>query len=208
VHTCYSHDCSTSLQELSSFIKRTNLDGVVITDHNTVEGALKLSEIKNKGFLVIPGIEISSKKGHIIGLNITEIIPPNLSIKDTVTKIHKLGGIAIVPHPSAIFKGGIGLSQNIKTFGIDAIEVYNSANIPFSILTFLNKKLAKQTGLPYSAGSDSHILETVGLSYIIIEKNQIRLNINDVIKVLMNGETVAFGKPMSWRSRLKKMLNK
>jgi len=44
VHTCYSGDCSTSLRDVISYSKKKGLDGVVITYHNTVEGALKLQK--------------------------------------------------------------------------------------------------------------------------------------------------------------------
>ena len=77
VHTLYSHDSKTSLKEVLVYAKRRGLDGVAITDHDAVEGAIKLSELCNKNddsFIVIQGLEVSSKHGHILALNVNELI--------------------------------------------------------------------------------------------------------------------------------------
>ncbi|MCD6325872.1 PHP domain-containing protein, partial [Candidatus Bathyarchaeota archaeon] len=75
VHTCYSGDCSTSLRDVISYSKKKGLDGVVITDHNTVEGALKLQKNSDNERIIIPGIEVSTNAGHILGINVTTPIP-------------------------------------------------------------------------------------------------------------------------------------
>jgi len=86
------------------YAKRNGLDGVAITDHNTVKGALKLVKRKPRGLIVIPGIEVSTQQGHLLGLNVKTLIPPNLSIKKTIELIHEDGGIAVIPHPFAFIK--------------------------------------------------------------------------------------------------------
>ena len=53
VHTCYSCDSSITLKEVVVFAKKRGLDGVAVTDHNTVKGALKL---KTRDLLIVPGI--------------------------------------------------------------------------------------------------------------------------------------------------------
>jgi len=75
VHTCYSGDCATTLEEVVSQSKRKGLNGVAITDHNTVEGAPKLIQRKNADLMIIPGIEVSTTRGHILGINVTMPIP-------------------------------------------------------------------------------------------------------------------------------------
>jgi predicted metal-dependent phosphoesterase TrpH len=204
VHTCYSHDCRTSLKEVISYSQKKGLDGIAITDHNTVKGALKLIKLKKMGILIIPGIEISTNQGHIIGINVKIPIPSKLSIEETIFRIHKMGGFVIVPHPSALFKGGIGLHKKKFLNDVDAVEVVNSSNFPFSILTHLNKNYANSNGLPQTAGSDSHMSETIGLAYTLIEKTS-NLEIEEVIQSIKKGLVTPFGKGKSFRYRIKKI---
>jgi predicted metal-dependent phosphoesterase TrpH len=205
VHTCYSRDCSTTLEEVVSYAEKKGLSGVAITDHDTVEGALRLLK-KNPRIIVIPGIEISSDQGHILGINLTKRIPRGLSVRETTDRIHEAGGIAIAAHPSTMFKSGIGLSRKVASYGLDGIEVINSALIPFSLLTYLNKRLGTGLGLPQTAGSDSHIPETIGLAYTMIDNPESEASTEDIVHAVKRGQTVPFGMPTPWRLRLKKIM--
>jgi len=205
VHTCYSDDCSTSLREVIGYSKRKGLDGVAITDHNTVEGALNLLEKNNnEDFIIIPGIEVSTEAGHILGINVSRPIPRGLSVKEAVEKIHEAGGIAIAAHPSAIYKSGIGLSRKILSQGIDAVEVINSSVFPFHLLNYLSRKLACRTKLPQTGGSDSHLPETIGLAYTIV-KGEKGNSIEEIVHMVKKGMCIPYGKPVPWRLRLRKL---
>jgi predicted metal-dependent phosphoesterase TrpH len=50
-------------------------------------------------------MEVSSRDGHIVALNVSELIPKSLSAVETVERIHKAGGVAIACHPYVYFKG-------------------------------------------------------------------------------------------------------
>ena len=76
-----------------------------MTDHNQIEGSLKIA--RETDFLIIPGMEVSSADGHIVALNLKELIPRGLSAAETVDRIHRAGGIAIAVHPYAWFKGSL-----------------------------------------------------------------------------------------------------
>ena len=208
VHTCYSHDCTTSLKEVVLYAKRNGLDGVAITDHNTVEGALKLVKRKPRGLIVIPGIEVSTQQGHLLGLNVKTLIPPNFSIKKTIELIHEDGGIAVIPHPFAFIKEGIRPNKNFKSYGLDAIEVANSSNFPFFIMSYLASRFAENMNLPKTGGSDSHIPDTIGLAYTIIENAKADPETDDIIQAIKEGMIVPVGKAIPWMLRLKKMFKK
>jgi len=208
VHTRYSDDCSTSLRDVITYSKRKGLDGVAITDHNTVEGALRLLENNTDDLIIIPGIEVSTKDGHILGINVAKSIPRGLSIEETVKKIHEAGGIAIAAHPSAIYKSGIGLSGKILSQGIDAVEVINSSALPFLLLSYLSRRLACRVRLPQTGGSDSHLPETIGLAYTIVNGVDEKSEIEEIIRMVKNGMCVPYGKPVPWRLRLRKILRK
>ena len=195
-HTCYSHDARITLKESIQYAKKRELDGIAITDHDTVQGARKL--YKQKDLLVVPGIEVSSRHGHILGLNITEPIQPGLNITETVEKIRLLGGIAVIAHPAAVIKTGMG--STIKSAsGIDAVEVMNASAFPFALSTYLGRRLARRLGLPQTGGSDSHYPEEIGSAYSVIDANS---NRDDIIEAIIKGETEPVGRPISWMRRL------
>jgi len=206
VHTRYSDDCSTSLKDVIAYSKKKGLNGVAITDHDTVEGALRLIENNNDDVTIIPGIEVSTIDGHILGINVAKPIPCGLSIEETVELIHEAGGIAIAAHPSAIYKSGIGLSWKKLSQGIDAVEVINSSVFPFFLLSYLNRRLAHRAGLPQTGGSDSHLPETIGLAYTIVNGVDENSEIEEIINMIKNGMCMPCGKPVPWRLRLRKIL--
>jgi len=206
IHTCYSGDSSISLRDLFTEIKRKNLDGVAITDHDTVEGALEACKIvlelePEDRPIVIPGIEVSAKEGHIIGLNVTEPIPRGLGVEETIERIHEAGGIAIAAHPQTFFKDGIGLSPRILSFGLNAIEVINSSLFPFKPLVKACEKFAKQYNLPQTAGSDSHIVEAIGLAYTLINVEE--RSVDSIVESIKKGLTTPLGAGMSFMLRMK-----
>ncbi len=90
---------SAILKKASHHLK---LDVVAITDHDEIRGALEAVMLAPYyGIEVIPGTEISTRDGHLLGLFINKIIPPGLSLIDSLLRIGDLGGIAIAAHPSA-----------------------------------------------------------------------------------------------------------
>ena len=137
VHTIHSRDSLITPKDLVFYAKKRGLTAVAITDHDTIEGALKIA--KETDFLIIPGIEVSSRSGHIIGLNLQEPVPKGLSPDETVDKIHEAGGIAVACHPFAIFKGSIGEHASAK---FDAIETINASAFPFNRSTKKAQEIA------------------------------------------------------------------
>jgi predicted metal-dependent phosphoesterase TrpH len=176
------------------------LNGVAVTDHNTLAGAIRLVKAKHKGLIVIPGIEIETLQGHMLALNVTTPIPKKLSASETVERIHEAGGIAVACHPRVIFKMGWS-PQTFSDVKIDAIEVVNSAAFPFFLSTRLSRRLAKRFSLSETAGSDSHLPQTIGMAYTLINADP---KIEEIIQAIKEGATVACGKPIPWAMRCKK----
>ncbi|MCX6695784.1 MAG: PHP domain-containing protein [Candidatus Altiarchaeota archaeon] len=156
VHSSFSDGRSTP-KEIVEHAKRIGLSGVAITDHDAIAGSLEALRYASKDFEVIPGMEVSSKDGHIIALDVKEVIPRDLSAKETVDRIHALGGIAIAAHPYDSWRNGVG--DLILTAGFDAVEIENGH-------TLYNKKdvvgICKKHGLKMVGGTDAHLLEEVG----------------------------------------------
>jgi len=198
VHTCYSEDATTTLKEVVYYAKKNGLDGVAITDHETIRGALKLAR-KNQ-LTIIPGLEVETLRGHILALNITTLIPPKLSLTETVQKIHDAGGVAVIAHPAVVLKTGLGLMITSNS-NIDAVEVINSASFPFFLSTYLGRRLAKRLNLPQTAGSDSHHALEIGTAYTLVDADS---NIADVAEAIRKGAITPWGKPITWMKRVQR----
>jgi len=196
VHTCYSYDAVTTLKEVGAYSKKRGLDGVAITDHDTLLGALRL--IHKSKLIVIQGMEISALGGHVLALNITTPIPPKLSLSETVQRIHEAGGIAVAAHPTFVYKST--LSRQVTSY--DAIEVINSAAIPFQLFRCLNRKLATRLNLPQTAGSDSHYAPEIGAAYTVVKADP---DVDEIVQAIKGGRTLPLGKPIPWRVRLRRV---
>lgn len=196
VHTCYSHDAVTTLEEVIAYSKKRGLNGIAVTDHNTLEGVLKLQG--KTDFLVIPGVEVSTKQGHVLAINITTPIPPALGIYETIERIHEAGGIAVAAHPTTLAKGELRKKMGS---GFDAIEVINTSAVPFFFSVYLNRKIARHLNLPQTAGSDAHCPFEIGTAYTIIDANA---KPDEIVEAIRKGATVPYGKPIPWRMRIRR----
>ena len=197
IHTNYSQDSTITPKQLVMFAKKSGMDAVAVTDHDTIEGALETSK-QCKDFLVIPGIEVTTRHGHVLGLNVHERIPPTLDVTTTIQKIHKAGGIAIAAHPTALLRGKL---RNHMTEEFDAVEVTNASSIPFRFSNRANRKIAEELNLPQTGGSDAHYAPEIGMAYSAIEAS---LEKEEIIAAIRNGKTKACGRAIPWSMRLKR----
>lgn len=198
VHTCYSADSLITPEELVFYAKKRGLDGVAVTDHGRLDGALKIAA--ETDFLIVPGIEIASSDGHVVGLNVTEPVSGKLSADETVDRIHGAGGIAVACHPVGLFKGGLGKHINLS---FDAVEVINSSAIPFSYAVKQSMKIASRLGKPRLAGSDAHYGPEIGCAYTVVNAEP---NVDNVVKAISRGMCQPFGNSIPWTIRLKRMI--
>jgi predicted metal-dependent phosphoesterase TrpH len=191
VHSEYSRDSNSSHRDIIEVACKRGLDGFAICDHDTVEGGLSCAEKALELGLeitVIPGVEVSSSKGHILVLGVRENIEPLLSPEETIVKARKLGGTVIIPHPFKRSSHGIG---NFEGLDIDAVEVFNSR----CLFNSANRKAlgeAKRLGIPGVAGSDSHIPEMVGQAYTEIDAPE--NTVEAVLKAIREGKVSPAGK--------------
>lgn len=196
VHSRYSLDSLISPNELILYAKRAGLNGVAVTDHDRLDGASRIA--KETDFLIVPGMEISTLGGHVLGLNVRDAVPRGLSVDETVDRIHHAGGIAVACHPTAFFKGSLRKNVNSK---FDAVEVINSAAFPFSYCASRSEKIASQLELPRVAGSDAHYGPEIGSAHTLVEAEP---NVDDIINAIRKGLCRPMGKPIPLAMRLKR----
>lgn len=196
VHTTYSADSLVTLEALVFWAKKRGLDAVAVTDHNQIEGALKFA--KETDFLIIPGTEVSSKNGHIVALNVREVIPRGLNAEETVEQIHAAGGIAVACHPFALFKGSLGKHANGK---FDAVETINASASPFKRSVRKAEELAARFKLPRLAGTDAHYAPSIGYAYTVVDAEP---KAEAIAKAIAAGHCEPFGEPVPLKLKLKK----
>ncbi|RLI05513.1 hypothetical protein DRO22_02635 [Candidatus Bathyarchaeota archaeon] len=176
IHSKYSFDSILEPKKIIKVAKKRGLDGVAITDHNTIKGSLEAKKInEDEDFLVIVGSEISTEAGDIIGLFLSEEIKSRNSI-EVIEEIKEQGGIVVLPHPYRGHKLNEELIEKI-----DAIEVFNARSS--KIENERSVKLAERYDKPVIAGSDAHFASEIGLGISTITKKG---RTEDMRKLLLN----------------------
>ena len=165
MHTGYSPDSATELEDFVARCVKTGLDCIAVTDHNTIQGALKVQAMAP--FRVIIGEEIKSAGGEIIGLFLQETVPRDLPPLETVKRIKDQGGLVSIPHPFDHFRRSVISREALHEVlpHVDIMEAFNARNT----LQGDNRKaeaLAREHGILTSAVSDSHTLIEMGRTYV------------------------------------------
>ncbi|MGV9205011.1 MAG: PHP domain-containing protein [Promethearchaeia archaeon] len=197
VHTIFSGDSLITPEALVKYAKLKNLDGFAITDHNNMRAFKQVSEAtKQEDLVVIPGIEIETDIGEVIGLFLeTELDFPDDNFFTIIKKIRAHGGIIVVPHPFDILRDN-HLKMNLLTEKItekyvDGIEIINAR----IILRDCVKKAAaycKTHGLFETGGSDAHTPQEIGQAYTAIW-NYPDLSLESIKNALLKGHCRSMG---------------
>ena len=176
VHTTSSDGMMSAAMVLNYVAVNTQLDVLAITDHNTLDGWLRARDFKSRpdndhlaDLDLIPGIEISSRDGHIIGLWVEKMIPRDMSAADTIAAIHEQGGLALSPHPYAWLPGlkeFAGVGGLFTELPFDAVELRNSTPTE----TFNNYRTAftnrrRANPIAEYGGSDAHFLWAISRTW-------------------------------------------
>lgn len=195
IHSQYSPDSSTKIDDIIKKSIEDNINIIAISDHNTVDGSkLAIKKTKNiENLLIIPSIEISSSKGHILGFGCEEVVPRDLEPDETIDLIHDQGGLAIIPHPYCFYRHGLFCKANQNKLNFDAIEVKNARFI-VGYANLKAKKLASKNNIPGLGASDSHYIDFLGDAYSLID---CELDIDSVLKSIKKNQIEAHGKGTS-----------
>lgn len=168
VHTMWSGDSTTTPDELAAAVAESAIDVICITDHGTIDGAVHLSESGLLGCRVVIGQEVATAAGEIIGLFLTERIPPGLTPQQVAEAIRAQGGIVYVPHP---FDGlrraldGDAMRALAEQGLVDVVEVVN-AKTAGDVASAQASAFVATFALAAGAGSDSHVPNAVGAAYL------------------------------------------
>ena len=197
-HSALSHDGRDPVERLLEQAEAVGLDVLAVTDHDAIEASLEAADLAPDYDLIgVPGLEVTSREGHVLALGVREVVPAGLPFGETLGRIHELGGIAVIPHPFQKSRSGVGVNVSGDELAeADAIEVYNSR-----LLTGRGNRRARRfaevRGLPMTAGSDAHIAEMVGQAVTHLDPEE--PTAEGVVDAIRAGRTEPGGKRTPWR---------
>ncbi len=160
-HTIYSKDGLTNLEKLLATCQRKNIDRVVITDHNTIQGALLARALDPDRFIV--GEEIMTLSGELLAVFVSEEVPRDLPPSEAITRLRDQGAFISVSHPFDALRSGHWAPVDLIAIlpYVDAIETLNAR----CLLPVYNRRaqsFALQHNLAGTAGSDAHAAFEIG----------------------------------------------
>lgn len=163
LHTSASFDCRVEPHKVLQRCRALGLGPVAVTDHDTIDGALRLAAT-NPGRLVI-GQEITTTHGELIGLFLRERVTSGLTVGEAAMRIKDQGGLVYLQHPYDAFRRH-PREEQIEAISdlIDVVEVFNGRSDPAA--NRRAEELCEILGVVAGAGSDAHTLPELGCVYV------------------------------------------
>jgi predicted metal-dependent phosphoesterase TrpH len=166
-HTSYSEDSLLTPEKLVRACRGKGIQRLVITDHNTIKGAVQAKELDPE--MVVIGEEIKTSQGELLAAYLHEEIPPGLSPLETIALLREQEAFIYVAHPFDFARSGhwplAGLLE--ITPYIDAIEIFNARNM-WPLANLRAQNFARQQGVLGTVGSDAHTAFELGMATMLL----------------------------------------
>ena len=179
------YDCDISIRDQLERANVLGLDAIFVTNHNTLDGYYQLLQYKNdhakfKHIDVFPAEEITTDNGaHVLAYGIYDTISPGLSIDEIIDEVSSQGGVSSAPHPFSLLDA---LRDSAKK--CDMVEVFNSNNVDV-LSNARATEFALENNMTQVAGSDSHVLSTLGRCVNVIDSEN---NLDDLLHAMKHGK--------------------
>jgi predicted metal-dependent phosphoesterase TrpH len=166
-HTIFSKDSLTEPRKLIDTCKRKGIDRVVVTDHNTIDGALRCKELDPER--VIVGEEIMTTEGELLAAYVREEIPPGLSPMEAISHLREQEAFISVSHPFDVHRKGHWKEEDLLKIllHVDAIETFNSRCM-LPRFNFRAQDFAVEHGILGTYGSDAHAAFELGRGTLLL----------------------------------------
>lgn len=167
-HSIFSKDSLTTPLKLVQAARRKGIDRLVVTDHNTIRGAIEAKKIDPE--LVVIGEEILTTQGEILAAFVSEEIPAKLQPREAIRRLRDQGAFISVSHPFDERRGW--KEQDLLEIipFVDAIEVFNAR----CFLSSYNQRAAEfahEHDLLGTTGSDAHTVRELGRAVSVLEQD-------------------------------------
>ena len=185
-------DAVSEPEEVVRAAQKRGLDVVCVTDHDTIEGALRAKRVKAEVEVVV-GEEVSSAGGEILGLFVNENIPRGLAPEETIDRIHDMGGVAVAPHPFSAHCSSV--EERLFELELDGIEMFNAFHRD-GYANDLAQRVCKHLDVARTGGSDAHAPMMVGDGYTTFDGS----TAEELRKALLRKETNYGGQTTTFRN--------
>jgi len=174
IHSDLGDGLSTPVAILDA-AEQAGLDVIALTDHDDIRGSFLLRDLasrKRSRVQVVTGIEVTTRSGHLLALYLEDEVPMLRPLDETLTKIHRAGGVAIVPHPLSYLTFSVGeralrecAARSEPECRVDGIELRNpsyAGRVREQRARWLNQHVlhVAETG-----SSDAHQANLVGTAW-------------------------------------------
>jgi predicted metal-dependent phosphoesterase TrpH len=165
-HTHYSSDSLQTPAQLIQAARKKGLQKVVVTDHNSIMGALEAQQIAPD--LVIIGEEVKTSEGELLAIFVSERVPKGLDPMEAIQRLKAQNAFISVSHPFDITRSGWKLEtlQKLAPY-FDAIEIFN-ARCLLSKQNRLAAEFARSHNLPGTTGTDAHLSVELGRTVTVL----------------------------------------
>ncbi len=202
------YDCNISIQEQLEQARALGLQALYVTNHNTLNGYEQMLQYKNdhakySQIQIFPAEEITTSTGaHVIAYGISKEIPAGLDLEMVLDEIKKQDAVSCAPHPFSLLDA---LRERSKL--CDLIEVFNSNNVDI-VSNVRAAKFSIDHNKVGVAGSDSHVLSTLGRCINVIESEN---SLDDALYAMRRGritiEQTGYAKEMETLEHIKYKIN-
>ncbi len=165
-HSIASRDSLSRPADLVAAARQRGLGRLMVTDHNTIRGAVEARRL-DPG-LVVVGEEILTLDGELLAYYVQEEIPRGLVPEDAIRILRQQRAFISVPHPFDRGRHGWELEDLVRiTPLVDAIESFNSRS-QLPVYNDQSAAFARAHSLAITVGSDAHTLGEVGRSTLTL----------------------------------------
>jgi predicted metal-dependent phosphoesterase TrpH len=169
MHTLASDGLMSARDLVEQVEAQTDLDVIALTDHDETSAALEAREwAARRGYRVqvIPGVEVSTRDGHLLALFVEERPPALMTLARTADWVVARGGLCVAPHPLTHWTHSLNARALREAIGAGlllGVEVLNSSlagrgSRPHALA------LAQRFGLAQTGASDAHMAAMIGLA--------------------------------------------
>jgi predicted metal-dependent phosphoesterase TrpH len=165
-HTSASFDGVADPVALAARAAERGITHLAITDHETIEGALRAAASAPAGLKVLVGSEVNTREGDLVFVFLEHPLPRGLSARDAIEAGRQQGALVGIPHPFDTSRRSLLLEPSNEELValVDWVEAWNG-RVTRREANTKAADLARRAGLPAIGVSDSHTLLEVGSAY-------------------------------------------
>jgi len=197
VHSEHSPDGRSSVDSLVAALPGAGIQGLALTDHNSVAGHRRLRELARErlSLRLLVGVEVSTQEGHLLAYGLEESPPPQRPVAETIDWVEAHGGVPVLAHP---FRWSHGVGGHVaRTARVPAVESINGHNRPSANTRAAAVAAARALGS--TGGSDAHSPREIGRARTCFPEGA--NTVDELLDALRRGATVAEGEPLGPHER-------